>query len=356
MKSAALALLLAVGAAACGKTGPPVAPETRLPQPVSDLTAVVEDGGVVLTWTNPGRRADNTALRDLTSARVYRSGDDGLGQPRAAVLRRGRIAGWDEISTIPLVDREAGRDQRLSLDDRQGLVPGRRYSYVVLTEDAQGRVSPPSPRVSVVLIAVPEAPRGLTARAGEREVRLAWEPPSRLADGSPVTGRITYEVLRAEGATIPAQAVTPKPTEATAFVDRSVENDRTYRYEVRALRQDAATLARGAPTPPAEATPRDMTPPAPPDDLVAVPAGDSVRLSWRPSPDADVASYVVYRARAGQSFTQVGSTPATRTALVDAGVPPGTYRYAVTALDSGARPNESARSNVVTVTVSTPRR
>jgi fibronectin type 3 domain-containing protein len=310
---------------------------------------------VVLAWTNPSRRADNTALRDLTSARVYRSEDDGLGQPRAAVLRRGRIAGWDEVTAIPLADREVGRDQRLSVEDHQGLLPGRRYSYVVLTEDAQGRVSPPSPRVSVVLIAVPEAPGGLTAQAGEREVRLAWKPPERLADGSPLTGRITYEVLRGEDAAIPGQAVTPKPTEATAFVDRSVENDRTYRYVVRALRQDAATLARGAPSPSAEATPRDMTPPAPPDDLVAVPAIDSVQLSWRPSPDADVASYVVYRARAGEAFTQVGSTPPTRTVLVDAGVPPGTYRYAVTALDAGARPNESARSNVVTVTVSPPR-
>lgn len=356
MRGAALALLLAVGTAACGKTGPPVAPETRLPQPVSDLAAVVEDGSVVLTWTNPGRRADNTALRDLTSARVYRTGDDGLGQPRAALLRRGRIAGWEEVTRIPLADRESGREQRLSFEDRQGLVAGRRYSYVVLTEDARGRVSPPSPRVSVVLIAVPEAPRELTAQAGEREVRLAWEPPARLADGSPVTGAITYEVLRAEDAAIPAQAVTSSAIEATTFVDRSVENDRTYRYEVRALRRDAATLARGAPTPPVEAIPRDMTPPAPPVNLVAVPTGDSVRLSWRASPDADVASYVVYRAAAGQSFTQVGSTPATRTALVDAGVPPGTYRYAVTALDSGARPNESGHSNIVMVTVAAPRR
>jgi len=351
-----LALLLAVVAAmACGKTGPPVAPETRLPQPVADLAAVVEDGGVVLTWTNPIRRVDNTLLRDLTAARVYRSEDDGLGEPRAALLRRGRIAGWDEVRTIALADRATGRaaarDQRLRLEDREGLAPGRRYSYVVLTEDAQGRVSPPSSRVSVTLIAAPEAPRDLTAVAGEREVRLAWESPLRLTDGSPVPGPLTYEVLRATDPVTPGQAVTPTAIEATTFVDRSAENDRTYHYAVRALRQDAATLARGAPTAPVEATPRDMTPPAPPADLVAVPTSDSVRLSWRASPDADVASYVVYRARAGEAFTQVGSTPSVRTVFVDSGVPPGTYRYAVTALDAGARPNESARSNVVTVTL-----
>jgi fibronectin type 3 domain-containing protein len=349
-----LALLLAVVAAtACGKVGPPVAPETRLPQPVADVGAVVEDGGVVLTWTNPIRRVDNTLLRDLTAARVYRSEDDGWGEPRAALLRRGRIAGWDEVKAIDLqpggATARTPRDQRL--EDREGLTPGRRYSYVVLTEDAQGRVSPPSPRVSVTLIEAPEPPQGLTAVAGEQEVLLAWESPPRLADGSPVPGPLTYEVLRATDPQSPGQAVTPTAIEATTFVDRSVENDRTYHYAVRALRREADTLARGAPTASVEATPRDMTPPAPPAGLVAIPAGDSVRLSWRANPDADVATYIVYRARAGAAFAKVGSTPSAQTVYIDSGVAPGTYRYAVTALDAGVRPNESARSNVVTVTL-----
>lgn len=358
MKAGSLALLLAViTVTACGKVGPPVAPETRLPQPVTDLAAVVEDGGVVLTWTNPIRRADNTLLRDLTTARVYRSEDDGRGEPRAALLRRGRIASWDEVKALDLQPGEAAarrpQDQQLRLEDREGLTPARRYSYVVLTEDAQGRVSPPSPRVSVTLIAAPEPPWALTAVASEREVRLAWESPARLADGSPVPGALTYEVLRTTEPQTPGQAVTPTAIDTTTFVDRSVENDRTYHYAVRALRRDADTLARGAPTASVEATPRDTTPPAPPASLVAIPAVDSARLSWRASPDADVASYVVYRARAGEAFTRVGSTPSDRTVYVDSGVASGTYRYAVTALDSGARPNESARSNVVTVTLPT---
>jgi hypothetical protein len=356
VRAGSFALLLAVvAAAACGRVGPPVAPETRLPQPVTDLGAVVEDGGVVLTWTNPTRRVDNTVLRDLTAARVYRSEDDGRGEPRAAVLRRGRIASWDEVKTIDLQSGEAtaptSQDQRLRLEDREGLTPTRRYSYVVLTEDAQGRVGPPSPRVSVTLIETPEPPTALTAVAGEREVRLAWESPARLADGSPVPGPLTYEVLRTTDPQTSGQVVTPTAIDATTFLDRSVENDRTYHYAVRALRRDADTLARGAATASVEATPRDTTPPAPPASLVAIPAVDATRLSWRASADADVASYVVYRARANEAFARVGTTPADRTVYVDSGVAPGTYRYAVTALDSGARPNESARSNVVTITL-----
>jgi hypothetical protein len=39
------------------------------------------------------------------------------------------------------------------------------------------------------------------------------------------------------------------------------------------------------------------------------------------------------------------------TTFVDRNVPPGTYRYTVTAQDASARANESGPSNEVTVTV-----
>jgi hypothetical protein len=50
-------------------------------------------------------------------------------------------------------------------------------------------------------------------------------------------------------------------------------------------------------------------------------------------------------------LARIGSTAAPSTVFVDAGVPPGRYRYTVTARDGGARANESARSNEVTVSV-----
>ncbi len=213
-----------------------------------------------------------------------------------------------------------------------------------MTEDGQGRVSAPSPRVTVVLIAAPEPPPGLNAVAGEREVRLAWEPPPRLVDGTPVPGPLAYEVLRAaEPATGGASPSPRRPSRPRRFVDRTLENDRTYYYAVRALRQEGDTLARGAPTAPVAATPRDMTPPAPPTDLVAIPHGDSVRLGWKASPDADVATYVVYRARAGAGLRPGGLQPAARgppTSMPAS--PPGTYRYAVTALDGGAAQRKRA--------------
>ena len=76
-----------------------------------------------------------------------------------------------------------------------------------------------------------------------------------------------------------------------------------------------------------------------------------MRLSWAPSPERDVAGYVVYRATEAGALARVGSTTVPTTVFVDRDVPPGPYRYAVTARDAGARANESARSNEVTVSV-----
>jgi len=233
--------------------------------------------------------------------------------------------------------------------DRQGLAVGRRYTYVVITADGQGRLSPPSPRLTLTYIAAAEPPT-LRAEPGERQARLAWDPPARLTDGTPVTSPLAYEISR--GATPESlAAVTLTPPGQTSYVDANLENDRTYHYALRAVRTEGTATATSDPSATVAVTPTDMTPPSAPTDLVAIPSEGTVRLSWRPSPEPDVAAYIVYRADGGGSPQRVGSVPVPSTTFVDRGVRPGTYRYTVSAQDSGARANESPRSNEVTVTV-----
>ena len=76
-----------------------------------------------------------------------------------------------------------------------------------------------------------------------------------------------------------------------------------------------------------------------------------MRLAWKASPDEDVAGYVVYRAAERGDFVRVGSTRAPTTVFVDRDVPRGRHRYVVSAEDAAARPNESAHSIEVRVTV-----
>jgi uncharacterized protein len=343
--------LTLAGAAACGRKGPAVYPELRLPQAVTDLGGTVREGGVDLSWTIPRRRVDNTPMRDATAARVFRTEDAGAGEPKPALLVRNRVAGYTEIATIRLDNAPALQDGRLVYRDTSALQGDRRYTYVVLTEDSRGRVSPPSTRVSLQYVAAPEAPRALRAEAGEQQARLSWEAPTQRTDGHPVSGPLEYEVLRAGSPDGPLAPVGRTPAGVTSFTDRRLENDRAYSYAVRAIGAVAGGIVLGEPSARVTVTPTDMTPPSPPANLVAIPSVGTVRLSWSPSPERDVAGYVVYRAAGAGALARIGSTPVLTTVFVDRDVPPGQYRYAVTARDAGARANESARGNEVTVSV-----
>ena len=352
MRRWAPALIAVLALAACGKAGPPIAPQLMAPVPVSDLRGSVEDGAIVLTWTSPQRRTDGTRVRDLTQARVYRTEDAGFLQPKPALLTQRRIAGYQEIAVIRLAAPAPAVMQggRVRLVDREGLRLRQRYTYVVITEDSMGRVSPPSGRLSLTFLTPPGAPPAPTVEAGDAEVRVRWQPPARLLDhGEPEP--LAYEVLRAPTADGPADVVLAIPAGQTETLDKNVENDRTYYYAVRAIGQEAGTAARGQPSPRVAATPGRTTPPAPPATLVATPSADSVRLSWAASPDPNVAGYVVYRGGPTGGLARIGSTRAPTTTFTDRDLAPGTYRYSVTAQDATARATESARANEVTVTL-----
>jgi hypothetical protein len=346
------AFMAALALAACGKSGPPVAPDVRVPAAISDVRGVVEDGAIALVWTNPQRRADQSRLRDLTELRVYRSEDEGVMPPKPALLVDGKIAGYRAVAAIavsaPAPAVIQGSVTRLV--DREGLRFGRRYTYAVLAEDSRGRVSPPSNRFAITFIAPPEAPAAPTADAGDAEVRLRWQAPTRLRDGG-APGPLTYEVLRAGAADAPADTALPVPAGQTEYVDRTVQNDRTYYYAVRALRQDAGTTARGPASPRVAATPVRAAVPAPPAGLVAAVSAGTVRLSWSASADPTVAAYVIYRAAGDGEPVRVGSVRAPATTFTDRELARGTYRYTVRAQDSTARAAESAPSDEITVTI-----
>lgn len=339
----------------CGKKGPIVEPERRLPMPPGDLRASVEERVIVVSWSNPRTRADNSRLRDLAIVRLFRREEAADVAPKPAMLSGDRVVGYDEIARIALdVAPPAGvqvQGGTVSIADDKGLSFGHRYVYVTTAEDATGRSSPPSERLAVTLLAGPEAPKGLAAQAGDTEVRLKWDAPVSFRDGAPATGELRYVVLRAagDGGLAP---LTPAPVTGTTFTDRGLENETVYRYAVQAVRVDPAGTARGPASAAIAATPVDTTPPSPPTRLIAIPAPGSVRLAWTASPEEDVTLYAVYRAEGSSAFIRVATTQAIATTYTDRDVQPGrTYRYAVTALDRARQANESPRSNEVSVTV-----
>jgi hypothetical protein len=348
-----LAAVLLAAALGCGRSGAPVAPERRLPQPPSEVAAAAREGALEVTWLNPDRRADGSRLRDLVAVRVFRHEDLGAGEARAAIRAGDRVPGYEPVATFRVAapDPMVVEGRRVVFRDPGPLAHGRRYTYVLVAVDERGRMSPPSARAAVTFLPEPAPPLALTAEAGEARVRLRWRPPARFADGRPVTEPLRYEILRSTEPEGPLTSVALTDPGATTAVDAGLENDRAYTYAVRAVRTVGDTTAAGEPSARVTATPRDMTPPAPPADLVAVPTPGTVRLSWRASPEPDVAAYIVYRATGDRPLERIGSVRAPGTTFTDPGAPSGTVRYAVSAQDAGARPNESAPSGVVTVSV-----
>ena len=352
---AALLLLLAASAlVACGKKGPPIAPELRVPAGPTGLHGAVDEQSVVVGWTGPGTRVDGSRLRAIALYKLYRREEGDGGEPKSAMLSSGRVVGYDEIATIrPDSPAPASvQGSAVTWVDRRALAVGRRYVYVVTAEDILGRSSGPSERLVVPYLAAPKAPRALRAAPGDRRISLTWQPPAELTDGSPAPGDLRYLVLRGTGAEGALTAITPRPVEGTSFTDEGVDNDTDYRYAVRAVRVEPAVSATGEASAPVVVAAADTTPPAAPANLLAVPTAGAVRLAWNPSGSPDVAVYAIYRAGETGDFVRIATTMAIATVYVDRDVRPGTtYRYAVTALDRARRPNESPRSNEISIRV-----
>jgi uncharacterized protein len=356
-------LLLPLALAACGKRGPPVAPERKLPAAVQDLQGSVDGGAIRLNWTLPRIRVDRSALKEIRRTEVYRRMEEGTAaEPvRPAVLTFGGlfgpppgVPGFERVANITVEEPEPAqvRGNQVTYTDAQNLTFGRRYTYVVVALDEHGRPSPPSNRVVVSLAAAPVAPPRLEAVPGDGQVRLTWDAPATLVDGSPAPEDVVYDVYRALTPGAPAgRPVNQEPVTARQYVDLAVQNDVTYHYAVRARLGPGG--AQSAPTAVATATPEDATPPAQPRGLVAVLAGSTVRLAWQGVPDPDLAGYVVYRSTtAGRGHVRVTGTPQNGTTYVDADVKPGqTYFYQVTAVDRSKRANESVPSEEVAATL-----
>ncbi len=347
--------MAALALAGCGKKGPIVAPERRLPASAAEMSATVEDRAIVVKWANPRNRVDNTRLRDLAVVRLFRREEAPGAEPKPAMRSGDRVVGYQQIAQIALdaapppgVQLAGGA---VTVTDDKGLSFGRRYVYVATAEDGSGRTSAPSPPTGVTFLAAPTPPPGLSVQAGDRQTRLRWEAPATLIDGAPVSGELRYIVLRAagEGGLAP---LTPAPIATTTYTDTGLENELSYRYAVKSVRVDPAGTAIGPASAAVAAIPVDTTPPSAPTRLVAIPATGGVRLAWNPSPEEDVAQYAIYRGEGTGALTRIATTQAIATLYTDRDVQSGrTYRYAVTALDRAKQANESPRSNEVTVTV-----
>jgi hypothetical protein len=312
---------------------------------VTDLKVAQEGDSLALTWSFPKKNVMGQPLTQLEGFRVERCAAPGVEAPG------GCLPDFAVVATIDLAYPQTGvvRGESVLYRDRH-LTPGRCYSYRVAAYAQGGRPGPWSPVVSHAWGVLPRAPGLLKAEAGDREVLLSWPQALVLADGTPLKDLAGYLVFRrVQGGGW--QRLTPEPLTGTTFQDVAVQNEVEYTYMVRTARRLGKYTLTSLDSPLHTVTPRDLTPPPPLLNLVAVPTAKGVELRWDPSPAPDLAGYRVYRRRPGEAQA-LRLTPQllTKPYFVDSQAVKGqTYYYTVTAVDDSTRANESLPSEEIMV-------
>jgi hypothetical protein len=236
---------------------------------------------------------------------------------------------------------------------------------------SERKVSADSNDATLVLYPVPERIKSIETQVTERAIELRWTPPAQTSAGDPLPPVAEYRVFRGE-LDPTSQAAAEKDlhdavwkvpllqlasTKTSEYQDFGFDYGKPYVYVVRTEIIVNGTPVESGDSKPAILTPKDIFPPAPPQDLVAAalpgasPGTSVIDLSWAINTETDLAGYRVYRSEReneqGQSLTP-NLLPSS--AYRDSGVLSGhRYWYTVTAVDRAG--NESSPSTPVLVEV-----
>ena len=218
--------------------------------------------------------------------------------------------------------------------------------YAVTGVARNGRMGPPSARLTLPLVDAPPAPGSVQVNVTATDVALTWLPPV-LAD--PTAKAAVFNVY----GTDPQVPLNPAPLTSAAFQTPGVEFGKEVCFTVRSVVRTGAVSLESAASQPACVTPADIFPPSAPSGVSAVSAEGVVNLIWEASPEPDVAGYIVLRAEApGDTLSPITKEPVQGTTYRDAAVTVGVrYVYAIVAIDKATPPNPSPQSRRIEETV-----
>jgi len=365
-------VLVFLASAGCGAPGEPVPPTPPIPLAVTDLTAHQAGDGVQLTFTLPTKTVAGDRLAVPPAVEFLQGTAKPNGSPDKKTFR--------VVYTIPgaLADNYVSNGRLTFIDpiapSETRAHPGGLLVYIVRTRASKKRASADSNAVSVRMFPVPEAIAHIDARVTEPAIELSWVAPTRTSGGDPLSGLSGYRIYRGELDPSSAEAAAKDLSKAkwkspiallassneNSYKDTSFEFGKTYAYVVRSVVQVDGNALESDDSAPAIVTPRDIFPPAAPQNVVAVvlsgssPGSLVADLSWSINLETDLAGYRVYRSeqqgtRGALITPELLLAPAYRDTSV---VPGHRYWYSVTAVDRAG--NESEPSTPVAVDVGKP--
>jgi len=351
-----LAVVACAFLSGCGTPGAPQPPSLNLADPVQDLSAVRTGNQVALSWTNPKRNTDKTALKADVATRICRREGSGTCNPVGAdlMIAPGKPGNYTDTLPGSLASGEA-----------------RPVVYFVELRNKKGRSAGLSNAATVLVGEAPRPVEGLKGEVRKQGIVLSW-----TADGENAAVRLQRKLLTPPATKAQQGPLAPAPEainetllveEGTAqgrALDKMIRFGESYAYRAQRIRRvdvngKMLELA-GELSQPIDVDARDVFPPEVPAGLAAVAAagengaGPAIDLSWQPDTEADLAGYVVYRREGDGEWQRISAaTPGIEPAFHDAHVQPGhTYEYAVSAV--GKDGHESNRSAEAQETVPQP--
>jgi hypothetical protein len=360
---------IATMAAGCGVPGEPVPPSPPIPVAVTDLTATQRGDGVLLRFTPPNKSTRGERLNTTPTMEVLRGSlrPDGLLDSTS----------FRVIDTVPgpilstyVQEGKIEFLERFSPEEIRSLM-GKTSVFLVRTRVSERKDSTDSNQVTLTLYPVPERIEKIEVHEAENSIQLSWAPPARTSTGEPTSGPLSYQVYRGELEPTSPEAAQkdlhaavwrspPVPiatVTAPGYEDRGFDYDKTYVYIMRSfITVDGKTLESDD-SRPVILTPKDIFPPAAPQDVVAAvlpgaqPGRAVVDLSWGINVETDLAGYCVYRSeREGERGQSLAPALLPSPAYRDSEVVTGRrYWYTVTAVDRAG--NESAPSAPILVEI-----
>ena len=311
----------------CGKKAPPLPKGTATPETVGDFRGEVRDGVLFLSFIAPTRsigEASGTGPQKWAGFKILKS-CTGCG---------GSLEPWRDILLNDKTGYTVYKGRIYFYDD--DLTTGLDYTYRVVpfTENAiQGAASN---TYTIKWQRTPEPPKDVVAKEGDGSIDISW------------TGEesIFYNVYRFNDDVYPLESINPALLATPSFTDRTVQNGKRYRYEVRSVRLEGTMRWEGQGTAVA-ATPQDKTPPDPPRNLVAEKKDGGVMIRWEKNTEADLLGYTVYRVGPGKP-EKLNKDALAEPLFFDA--TPGTMRYIsyfVTAVDRSGNESGPSRELIV---------
>ena len=271
----------------CGKKTALIPPQELVPAAINDLRYRLDENGATLTWTYPEQLKNGDKLFHIESFEVL----------RAVIPEEQFCAGcpveFEDPIEITGGYLPASGESRMAEYTEVHLQNGYRYVFKVRSRADGWYRSSDSNVISFSWRPPPEPPQEVKAEPGDRRITLSWQPVRKNIQGEVLAVPAKYRVYRkkGDGQFVELDEFVAEPV----FMDVGLENDTPYSYRVRAFMQVDETLQAGAPSQIISSIPRDLTPPPPPLDLVAIETPGGVKLVWRAVTGHDVAGYRIYR-------------------------------------------------------------